>query len=89
MDQEIHFMWIPSHKKILGNGEPDRLAKKEAKKSTYDFFGLSYEDIKLFSKNLILKNWEKEWEKIGNNFLKRIQPNITPLLKHKYNNRRK
>ena len=88
MDKVIHFMWIPSHKKILANEVADRLAKNGANKSTYDFIELCYEDIKLFSKNLILKNWENKWEKMENNFLKRIKPNITPLLKHKYNNRR-
>ena len=68
MDKEIHFMWIPSHKKILGNEEADRLAKKRANKSTYNFIELCYEDIKLFSKNLTLKNWENEWEKSENTF---------------------
>ena len=69
-------MCIHSYKKILGNEKADRLAKKGANKSTYDFTELCYEDITLFSKNLIRKNWQNEWEEIENNFLKRIKPKL-------------
>lgn len=80
--KKIVFVWVPSHKNIVGNDIADRFAKLGASKESPDFLTTFYEDNKTHVRKLILSNWESSWTNAEGNALRTVKNNVFPLFKY-------